>query len=763
MTVVNRYRAIFYKRRETVPSHIMSKTRFVAALIFVCLAWTSPAHPSEHPLQQFERGVNLLNSGDHTGAFNLLSRIDPGANELFRVRINYMGGFALFKSGRLGEAVEMLSTVADNVLVGDYALLHIAKMHSYEERFEEVIKTTDRMKNRFPYSPLLGEMALLKAEALAETGKLDKAVKLLQKHIKTKPKNGDEALWLLAHVLEKTNRLDEAYKTYQRIFYRYPHTALAEPARTQTVRLYNSHRGRFRTGKPPEKLKRVKILMKERQYAEAELYIRSINTSKLSDDLRAKLLIQLARALDRINKDGEAIKIYLRIVTRLKKTDSRPLALYYMARMQWNRGSRETAQKLMDRLVKEYPKHDRAPTALYVSGRIDESGGDHERAISKWMRAVDNYPKSDIAPTILWSVGWNYYNKGNYIKSQNAFNRFIKEYPDSGQIKKVLYWQGRGLIENGNSSDKVPQFDRLLAEFPNSYYTLLVANGGDNSLYTHMVRFHPDEEMLDEILDRNIASAVKQYQTRPQLNGKHNWALESSRNWLALGFRERAKLLLDILAKEIKPTNGHLVWLSNLYYRAGFYGDVFWRLDMAIANMDMDNEQKRFLSTIMFPVPHWETVLIESERYNVDPMLVLSVMRQESRFDTDIVSRADARGLMQIIPPTGARLSKQLEIENYSAELLHDPEINIKMGVYYLSSLLRRSGGELAPALASYNAGMRVVKKWLQRLPYDDVSKFIETIPYPETRGYVKNVLRNYGIYQTIYYKALRTEFALKQ
>ena len=604
---------------------------------------------------------------------------------------------------------------------------------------------------------------MMEAEALEKTGARDKAIKLLQRHMKSKPEEGQKPLWMLARLLEEAGRPDEAYKTYQRIFYHHPHTDLAEPARGETVRLYNAYRGKFRTGAPPEKLKRVKILMKERRYNAAELYIHTIDLSKLDVELQAKLLIQRARALDRINRDKEAIRVYRRVAEKFAKTKSRPQAIYYMARLQWNIGNGNIAMNLMDSVAAEYPKHKRTPNALYVSGRIDDKNGNRENAIRKWMRVVNEYPESDIAPTCLWNVGWSHYRQKDYLKAQKIFALFAEKYPDADEFKKVLYWHGRAMIDGGGRGGKIEQFEKLTKEFPNSYYAILVEDGMDNSLYRQMIRFYPNEDMLDEILERNIVASVEKYQKKPELDRTQQWALYSSQNWVSLGFRERAKPLLDMLADGMEPKNGHLIWLGYQYYRAGLYSDMFWRLDMVMATRDVDDNQKQFLTNVMYPVPHWKTIRSVAESYNVDPMLVLAVMRQESRFDTEVISRADARGLMQIIPPTGKRISKQLSMNDYSDELLHDPQVNIRMGVFYLSTLLRRTGGELAPALASYNAGMRVVKKWLKKQPYDDVTKFIETIPYPETRGYVKNVLRNYGVYQDIYYKTLRTEFALKR
>ena len=732
----------------------------LATLLLASVVWLAPAHAFEHALGQIEKGIRLLHEENYTGAYNLFDTVDTGSSQLLETRVNYLAGYALFKSGRYQEALEMLSRVTDNILVGDYALAHIAQIQSNEERYKKVVEATAKIREKFPRSPVLHETAMMEAEALLKTGSRDKAIKLLQWHVKSRPKNGHESLWMLAQMLEGAGRLQETYKMYQRIFYRHPHTDLAERARGETVRLYNTHKGKFRTGAPSKKLKRVKILIKELQLNEAELYIRIIDMSKLDKEMQAKLLIQRARALDKLNRDNEAIEVYQRVAKGFGKTKSGPEALYRMARLQWNLGSDKTAMNLMDRLASEYPRHKRTPTALYVSGRIEDGNGNHDRAIDNWMRVVEEYPDSEIAPTCLWNVGWSHYQRGDYIQAQNAFTLFAEKFPDSDEIKKVLYWHGRATIDIGNRDKKIEQFERLMEEFPNSYYTILAKNGMDNSIYTQMIRFYPNEDLLDEILERNIAAAVKKYQKEPELDTNQQWALYSSRNWVALGFKERAKPLLDMLAKGMKTKNGHLIWLGYQYYRAGLYSDMFWRLDMVMANQDIDKHQKQFLTNVMYPVPHWQTIRSEAERYNVDPMLVLALIRQESRFDTEVVSRADARGLMQIIPPTGKRISKQLSIDGYSDDLLHDPQVNIRMGVFYLSNLLKRTGGELAPALASYNAGMRVVKKWLKRLPYDDVSKFIETIPYPETRGYVKSVLRNYGVYQDIYYKMLRTEFA---
>ena len=141
---------------------------------------------------------------------------------------------------------------------------------------------------------------------------------------------------------------------------------------------------------------------------------------------------------------------------------------------------------------------------------------------------------------------------------------------------------------------------------------------------------------------------------------------------------------------------------------------------------------------------------------SVDPYLVLSVIRQESFFNEDAVSRAGAIGLMQIMPETGRRLARSLGMGPFDRKQLFNPLQSIRMGSYFLAGQVRdfmegptrAVGFELG--LAAYNAGPHVARKWVDRFPFEDPDIFVERIPYRETRLYVKKVLKNYTIYKSL-------------
>ena len=135
----------------------------------------------------------------------------------------------------------------------------------------------------------------------------------------------------------------------------------------------------------------------------------------------------------------------------------------------------------------------------------------------------------------------------------------------------------------------------------------------------------------------------------------------------------------------------------------------------------------------------------------LDPYLILGLIRQESLFDARARSPAAALGLMQIIPPTAARLANELNLPKPADEELFNPELNVRLGTLYLRNLLRRYDQKWYKAIAAYNAGEAAVDRWSQAITTDDEEEFIERIPYHETRGYVKLVLRNHHIYKQLY------------
>ena len=150
-----------------------------------------------------------------------------------------------------------------------------------------------------------------------------------------------------------------------------------------------------------------------------------------------------------------------------------------------------------------------------------------------------------------------------------------------------------------------------------------------------------------------------------------------------------------------------------------------------------------------FPLPYESSVRSAAQRNQVDPMLVAGLIRQESAFESNAMSRAGAVGLMQVMPKTASKLARQLKVR-YARARLTDPGYNLQLGSRYLAGLIRSFRTPEA-ALAAYNAGEDRVEQWKAGQNYHETAEFVESIPFTETREYVQIVSRNAEVYRQIY------------
>lgn len=152
----------------------------------------------------------------------------------------------------------------------------------------------------------------------------------------------------------------------------------------------------------------------------------------------------------------------------------------------------------------------------------------------------------------------------------------------------------------------------------------------------------------------------------------------------------------------------------------------------------------------LFPYSYKEYVDKYSQEYDVDPLLVLAIIKTESGFKSDAVSRKDAKGLMQIMDDTGAWIAEKLEVNYFLPNMLFQPELNIKFGTWYINHLSDEFD-DIGTMVAAYNGGIGNVKKWLQDKQYSNDGETLWYIPFKETKKYVDKVKTNYSIYKYFY------------
>jgi soluble lytic murein transglycosylase len=162
----------------------------------------------------------------------------------------------------------------------------------------------------------------------------------------------------------------------------------------------------------------------------------------------------------------------------------------------------------------------------------------------------------------------------------------------------------------------------------------------------------------------------------------------------------------------------------------------------------------RPILTWYFPLKYRESVEKNAHLYQIDPLLITAIMRVESSFDRYAISSKGARGLMQLMPETARWAADLMGLKDFELEQLFDPEVNIAIGVWYLSNLREQFDGDMVLALAAYNGGRANVLRWLREEAWSGEVETVHDIPFPETRGYVQKVLNTYQWYRRVYRNA---------
>ncbi|MBV9504817.1 MAG: lytic transglycosylase domain-containing protein, partial [Acidobacteriia bacterium] len=154
---------------------------------------------------------------------------------------------------------------------------------------------------------------------------------------------------------------------------------------------------------------------------------------------------------------------------------------------------------------------------------------------------------------------------------------------------------------------------------------------------------------------------------------------------------------------------------------------------------------------LLFPMPFHDALIESARARGLDPFLVAGLIRQESEFNPQALSRANAYGLTQVRPVTGREYARRAGVAGFTNRILFEPAANLKIGTTVLRSMLDQNSGSLEQTLAAYNAGPARAAEWRAWSTYREPAEFVEAIPFTETREYVQAVLRNADIYRRLY------------
>lgn len=408
-------------------------------------------------------------------------------------------------------------------------------------------------------------------------------------------------------------------------------------------------------------------------------------------------------------------------------------ALFLAGRAWYRQGGWDEAAALWRR-VAGMPGAPDGAQAGFLIGDIHHDRGELEQAAEAYERTVERWPRSGYAGTALFRLGMLDLLAERPARAVERFETYRRRSPGGNWYHASVYWTARSKRAAGDSAAAKALFREALGYDPLSYYGILSAQALGLDAWDHVPRRAGPPAPPPRPVDLALVGRLDALRV---LGWRGRAVRElSARN--RAGETPAARLALALLLNR----HGWTWQGTALADAARRSGTGAWTDDMLRG---------------VYPLVYGNALREAAERQRLDPALVAAIVRRESQFDREVASPANAIGLMQILPRTGAELARRSGLPEFDPDQLRVAEVNLRLGTLYLRELLDRNGGALAPALISYNAGPHRYARWREFPEFSaDAELLVERIPFTETRIYVKTITAYRHIYGRLWGLAAR-------
>lgn len=621
--------------------------------------------------------------------------------------------------------------------LGDYVSYYLSSAYFQTGRPAEAIALLADFDKTYPDSLLIRDAHLLYANALLADGRAQEVTALLEKD--RVPTRADVEL-VLGRAYAATGDLARAVPILRNLYFTMPLSGEADPADVELKRLAATAQ------LPPpiftERKIRADLLLKGRRYDDAADAYRGL-VDAADPSVRPSLQLALATALRRAGHDKDAKRVLDSIPPSTPEINAE--RLFNLGEIARAANDDDGFLRILQQLRETAPTSPWLEQAFFSAGNIYLLRSDYDHAIDAYRELQQRFPNADRASYAHWKVAWLSFRQGRNQEAKNEFEQQIALYPNSSEVPAALYWRGRLAEEESEPAKARAYYQKLSSRFRNYYYGELARRRLD--------KIKDDSDPVQyALLDRipSITSGANVTADPLPTDDLRVQKAELLENGALLDFAVRE---LQAAAKD-KDNPGN--WLpaetARLYQDVGRYDMAVEVMKRAVPNyfaVDLPSLPRSYWEAL-FPKPYWTDLRRFSSGNGLDPYLVASLIRQESAFNPNAVSRKNAVGLMQLLPGTGKLVAKQAHLRHFSATLLFTPAVNLQLGTLYFRNTVDKFGA-FEYALAAYNAGDDRVKEWLAQGKYRDPQEFVESIPFTETRGYVQAILRNANVYRQLY------------
>ena len=421
----------------------------------------------------------------------------------------------------------------------------------------------------------------------------------------------------------------------------------------------------------------------------------------------------------------------------------------------------DSAAQTLLTFIQKSPNDPSTPYFLMDIARIQERSDKLEEALKTWEQVANEYPSSDLVPQALFWAGITRYRLGKYNDALVTFQRdsILSTIPDDQA--RAFFWIGKAQQALGNATSAQSTWQQTASLDPTDYYSLRAQDMLFNRQpFTSTTTYNFNVDWVKEQKDAEAwirvtfnlptdtdLSTTSSLITDPRLiRGTELWRLDQSSD---------ASLEFNSLQTDIEQNPADTYRLANYLLSLGLYNPAIFAIRQILTLAGMNTQAQTlaaptYFNHFRYGLYFQDLILPAAQQTGFDPLLLFSIIRQESLFDK-YANSGYAIGLMQITPDTGQLIADNLGWPpNYSQDDLSRPLVSIGLGTSYLMTQRNRSNGDLFTVLASYNAGPETAPIW-RDLSGPDSDLFVEVIRFDETRNYIRSIYEIYCMYRSLY------------
>jgi soluble lytic murein transglycosylase len=633
----------------------------------------------------------------------------------------FLMGISALRQGKTEESLSLLAEAEQKLpLVGDYAAFYQVEALIKLKKYSEASAKAATIRTFYPSSSLIRRAEKLRLDSFAAAGDYPGMLKLSQAFIEKYPLGSDsvDALFLSGQSCEATGNKTGAAQIYRSIWLNNP---LAPQAKKSRERLKELEKGgvTFSPFTVEELLRRASAFSARNEFFQSQQTLQSISLEGQPAAVIDRVALRTGLNHYRLRSWKSAEKSLAKAAA--SSTPSiRSEARFWLAKSLERLELNERAFALFMELAAEGKKQEFADDALMEAAGLRKSMGNFSEASRLYEQVGKAFPESKAVGRATWEAGWCRYMRGEYFVAAASFKALLK---DDTLREKALYWLGRSR-ENSDNAEASEYFSALLNEYPAGFYA---------TWYREQKGIKDTREGLAQrvaMIDAAIPAAY-----------------EKARLLASLGLFDEARCETAVVRKKNGDSKGQFPGLARLYLEMGDYASA---ITLFLQNRPLKWEKGALpLWTAGYPLAYTAQVTQHTAVNSLPESLVYALIRAESCFTPAVKSPAGAIGLMQLMPATAKVTAR--EKGSFNPARLTTPDYNIMLGTRHFRALLKGFDGDVVYSVAAYNAGTTAVERWRKKLKGLKKDEFIESIPYQETRDYVKKVYASAATYRQLY------------